>query len=271
MKIFSNKNDLIKFIGNEKNLGFVPTMGSLHIGHISLIKKCSKQCNITVVSIFVNKPQFNKKNDFKNYPRKIKQDITILKKCKVDCLFIPREKDIYPDGINKRIKISSLEKILCGKFRPWHFKAVVDVGERFIKIIKPKKIYFGEKDFQQLKIIEDYFNTKKYKIKIVQCKTIREKNGIPCSSRNFLLNKKEKIIASKIYKLLYNLRYKIINNKISIRIIKKKIYRLGVKKIDYLDIRDINKLIKPHKNKNKNKNKIFIAYYLGSTRLIDNI
>jgi len=153
MKIFLNKNNLIKFIKNEKNLGFVPTMGSIHLGHISLFKRSISQCNRTIVSIFINKPQFNRKIDYQKYPRTLKKDISILKRLKVDYLYIPTNDQIYPTGSNKKIKISSFGKKLCGKFRPGHFEAVVDVIERFIKIINPKKIYLGEKDMQQLKII----------------------------------------------------------------------------------------------------------------------
>ena len=176
---------------------------------------------------------------------------------------------IYPQGYSKQIKISSFAKKLCGRFRPGHFEAVTDVIDRFIKIIKPKKIYFGEKDMQQLKIIEDYIKKNKIKTKVIRCKTIREKNGIPYSSRNFLLSSKEKLIASKIYKLIIREKKNLVKNKISSRFIKNQIFKLGSNKIDYLDVLDINKLIKPYKKNNKNK--IFIAYYLGSTRLIDNI
>jgi len=209
MKTISNKNKLIKFTHFEKNLGFVPTMGAIHQGHISLIKKCVSQCEKTIVSIFINKPQFNKKSDFQKYPRLLKKDISILKKFKVDYLYLPSVNQIYPNGSNKNIKISSFRKRLCGKFRPGHFEAVVDVIDRFIKIIKPKNIYFGEKDMQQLKIIEQFVKKKYSKIKIVGCKTIREKNGIACSSRNFLLSLNEKKIASKIYKYLKNRKQKL--------------------------------------------------------------
>jgi len=202
MKTISNKSKLIKFTHYEKNLGLVPTMGAIHQGHISLIEKCISQCEKTIVSIFINKPQFNKKSDFQKYPRLLKKDISILKKFKVDYLYLPSVNQIYPNGSNKNIKISSFRKKLCGKFRPGHFEAVVDVIDRFIKIIKPKNIYFGEKDMQQLKIIEDFIKKNNYKIKVIGCKTIREKNGIACSSRNFLLSSNEKIIASKIYKLM---------------------------------------------------------------------
>ena len=145
MKIFISKNKLIKFIKHEKNLGFVPTMGAFHLGHIALFKRSISQCNKTVVSIFINKPQFNNKSDFQKYPKTLKKDILVLKKLKIDYLYLPPSDQIYPRGPNKKIIINSFEKKLCGKLRPGHFKAVVDVIERFIKIINPKKIYFGEK------------------------------------------------------------------------------------------------------------------------------
>ena len=156
MKIFFNKKKLIKEIQNTKNLGFVPTMGAIHKGHLSLIKKSKKLSKKTIVSIFVNKPQFNNKNDFKKYPRSIKKDINLLKKSKIDYLYLPSVKEIYPQGENKKIKISKWKKILCGKNRRGHFEAVVDVVDRFIRMIKPKKIYLGEKDFQQFAIIREF-------------------------------------------------------------------------------------------------------------------
>ena len=269
MKIIKSKNKLKKFIWNEKNLGFVPTMGAIHLGHISLVKKCISQCDKSIVSIFINPSQFNKKSDFQKYPRVLKRDISILKKLKIDYLYLPSVSQIYPNGQNNNIKISSLGKKLCGKFRPGHFEAVADVIDRFIKIIKPKRIYFGNKDMQQLKIIEHFVEKNHVKTNVVGCKTIREKNGVACSSRNFLLSLKEKMIASKIYKLIVNKKQNLINNKISLRTIKRKISTLGATRTDYIEILNINKLIKPYKKNNKYK--IFIAYYLGTTRLIDNI
>tara|TARA_Y100000590_G_scaffold162295_1_gene186042 strand:+ start:8215 stop:9024 length:810 start_codon:yes stop_codon:yes gene_type:complete len=269
MKIISNKKKLIKIIHNEKNLGFVPTMGAIHKGHISLIKKSISQCNKTVVSIFVNKPQFNRTIDYRKYPRLQKKDIKILKRFKIDIVYIPTSKQIYPNRPNKKIKINSFENNLCGKFRPGHFRAVVDVIERFIKIINPKRIYLGEKDMQQLKILEDFINKKYKKIKVIGCKTVREKNGVPYSSRNFLLSLNEKKIASKVYKIMIDEKNKLISNKRSISSIKNKILELGVNKIEYLKIININKILKPFK-KNNNK-KLFIAYYLRNTRIIDNV
>ena len=269
MKIISNKSKLIKFTHYEKNLGLVPTMGAIHQGHISLIKKCISQCEKTIVSIFINKPQFNRKSDFQQYPRQLKRDISILKKFKIDYLYLPSVNQMYPDGRNKNIKISSFGKKLCGKFRPGHFEGVVDVIDRFIKKINPKKIYFGEKDMQQLKIIEHFVKKNYSKTKVIGCKTIRDKSGLTLSSRNFLLSIKEKEIASKIYKLIINNKKNLIKKKLSLGLIKRKVFILGASKVDYIKILDINKLLKPYKRNNKYK--IFVAYYLDSIRLIDNV
>ena len=268
MKIIFNKYDLKKVVNYEKDLGFVPTMGALHIGHISLIKKSLKVCNKTIVSIFVNKPQFNKSFDYKKYPRVLSKDMNILKKLRVNFLYLPKSKEIYPNGRNKNISINQFKKRLCGKFRPGHFEAIADVIDRFIYLIKPKKIFLGEKDMQQLKIIQHFVKKNHPKINVVGCKTIREKNGIACSSRNALLNDCELKIASNVYNFLKNKKKSIRNSK-KLYFLKKEIIKLGVRKIDYLEILDINKLIKPFKKKSYFR--IFIAYYLGTTRLIDNI
>ena len=269
MKIILNKKKLIQVLKKEKDLGFVPTMGAIHKAHIYIIKKSISLCKKTIVTIFVNKPQFNETTDYKKYPRNIKKDISILRKSKVDYLYLPTTKQIYPSGPNRNIKISSFGKRLCGKSRPGHFKAVVDVIDRFIKIINPNKIFLGEKDMQQLKIIEEFINKNKIKTKVIRCKTIREKNGVACSSRNYLLSRNDFIIASKVYELLYKSKKLLIMKKNILKKVKNKIFQFGVKKIDYIKLIDINKQTRPFK-KNK-KYKLFIAYYLGSTRLIDNI
>ena len=269
MKIISDIKTLIKYIYTEKYLGFVPTMGAIHKGHLSLVKKSIAECEKTIVTIFINKPQFNKKNDFKKYPRILNKDISLLRKLKVDYLYLPKHSQIYPKGINKKIKINPLENKLCGRFRPGHFKAVVDVIDRFVKIINPKKIYLGSKDMQQLIIIKDFFIKNKIKTQVVPCKIIRENNGIPYSSRNILLKKNERKIASQVYKLILKSKNKLLKKIIKRKYIINKIYTFGVRKIDYLTIYNINSL---NKKDRKNKNyKIFIAYYLGNTRLIDNI
>ncbi len=269
MKIISDKKKLTDTLCGQKNLGFVPTMGAIHKAHLSIIKKCNQLCNKTIVSIFVNKPQFNRKTDYNKYPRTLKKDIYLMKKHKVNYLFLPSSKQIYPNGPNKKIKIDSLKKKLCGKFRPGHFESVVDVIDRFIKIIRPNKIFLGEKDMQQLKIIESYIRKNKLKTRLIACRTIRERNGVAYSSRNFLLTPEEKNIASNIYKLLKKNKKDLLMKKISLKEIKHQILNFGTSKIDYIEIHDVNNLTKPF-NKIK-KFRIFIAYYLKKTRLIDNI
>ena len=269
MKIISSKKKLIKIIQNEKNLGFIPTMGAIHKAHIIMVKKCNRICNKSIVTIFINQPQFNRKSDYKNYPRVLKKDISLLRKHGVNYLYLPTARQIYPIKPNKKIQINALSKKLCGKFRPGHFEAVVDVIDRFLKIIKPSKIFLGEKDMQQLKIIEDFIKKNKIKTRVISCETIREKNGLAYSSRNSLLSQKAKKIASNIYQLLIKNKQNLIKRKIFLKLIKNEILKLGARKIDYIKILNVNKLIRPYKKKKKYK--IFIAYYLNSTRLIDNI
>lgn len=269
MKIISEINQLKKLLKNNKNLGFVPTMGGLHKGHEHLIRRSLFLCHKTIVSIFINKHQFNKKSDLDLYPRMESKDIAYLKKLDVDYVYIPTNKQIYPRGPTKKIKIHKFENELCGKFRPGHFKAVVDVIDRFIKIIKPKKIFLGEKDMQQLKIIQSFVH-KKYKyINVIGCKTVRNRNGVPYSSRNFALSKTDLNMASLVYKFIFKSKKSILTKKLSMTFLKKKIKKIGINKIDYIEILDINKIVKPYIKKNKKR--IFISYYIKKTRLIDNI
>ena len=158
MKILLNKIDLNEALFGMSNLGFVPTMGSLHQGHISLIKNSKKQCKKTIVSIFVNPTQFNDKNDYTKYPKNKKKDLSILKKLKVDFVFLPNINDIY--NFKRKIKIPKKDKILCAKYRKGHFEGVIDVMDRFTKMIKPKKVFMGEKDFQQLYLVRNYLKKK---------------------------------------------------------------------------------------------------------------
>ena len=164
-------------------------MGSLHKGHISLIKKSKIKCNKTLVSIFVNPSQFNKRKDFNKYPRNIKKDLSLLKKIKVDFVYIPKKNQVYNFKRKKEIRLKNKDKILCAKFRKGHFEGVIDVMDRFTKIIRPNKIFMGEKDFQQLCLVKKYIE-KRYKSKIISCKTIRDRNKLVLSSRNLLLKKK---------------------------------------------------------------------------------
>ena len=214
MKILLNNTSLFESLRPFNDLGFVPTMGGIHKGHLSLINKSNKLCKKTIVSIFVNPKQFNNKKDLKSYPRNIKKDLKILKKSKkVDFVYLPKFKDIYTDKKKSKIKLLKKDKILCAKFRKGHFEGVLDVMNKLTKIIKPQKIFMGEKDFQQLYLVKRQLE-QIYKIKVIPCKTIRDRNNVALSSRNFLLNKSCLNIAAKIYKKLANIKNNIKNKKI---------------------------------------------------------
>jgi len=269
MKILKSKDDLKEVILNYKDLGFVPTMGSLHKGHISLIKNSQKKSNKTIVSIFVNPTQFNNKDDYRSYPKNISQDIQILKRLKVNFVFIPKVKDIYKNNINSKFKLKKSEKILCANKRKGHFEGVLEVMDRLLKLIKPKFLYLGEKDFQQQHLINKYLQ-KKYKFKLIICKTIRH-NKMALSSRNLKLKTKSlhtvQLIANELFLIknkYKNYSFRLKNNKNSLISYFEKKYSI---KIDYLDFRNINNL---NKSKFKTKFKLFIAYYIDNVRLIDN-
>jgi pantoate--beta-alanine ligase len=271
MKIFKNKLILQKEISKDNSLSFVPTMGGLHKGHLSLIKKAKKyKCKICV-SIFVNPTQFNKRADFKNYPRNLKPDIRELKKLKIDYLYLPTYNDVYSFKTKNQIYIDKFSKQLCGKFRKGHFEGVLNVINRFLEIINPKYIFLGIKDFQQLILIKRHIRKNKIKTKVIECKTIRERNGVACSTRNLNLKNNELKIASNIYRYLFNLNKNIIKNYSLLKVnrIKKDLILLGATKIDYIENLNIEGYEK--KGQLKNKFKLFIAYYIKNIRLIDNI
>jgi len=272
MKIFKKKTLLNKDILTDKNLCFVPTMGFLHQGHISLIKKAKKKGNKVLVSIYVNPKQFNSKNDFQTYPKNIKKDFKILKSLKVDYLYLPSYKDIFLFKTLNKIYLDKFSSKLCGKYRKGHFEGVLNVVNRFLEIIKPRYIYLGEKDFQQLCLIKKHIEKNKINTTVISCRSIREKNGLVYSSRNTHLSINQKIIASKIYKILRRFKLNLIKNKllkINYSSLRSRLVYCGIKKVDYIEILDLKTLKKPKTNKNKFN--IFIAYYLGNIRLIDNI
>ena len=208
MKILLRNNDLNEALLGFHDVGFVPTMGGLHNGHISLIKRSLRNCNKTIVSIFINPTQFNNKVDYKNYPRNIKKDLKILKKKKVNFVYMPNINQIYNSKNQIKIYLTKKDKILCAKFRKGHFEGVIDVMTRLTKIIKPSKIFMGEKDFQQIILVKRFIENN-FKSKIIACKTIRDKNKLALSSRNFLLNKNNLIKAGKISRSLISFKKKL--------------------------------------------------------------
>ncbi len=269
MIIFKSINKLNKEVNFKANIGFVPTMGSLHNGHISLIKSSKKNCKKTLVSIFINPSQFNKKSDLHNYPRNFKKDIKILKKNKVDYLLIPTIKEIYKNNKDKRIKLGKKDKIMCALYRPGHFEGVLAVIKQFLRKIKPTYIFLGEKDYQQLFLIKKFIS-KNFKVKVFSCKTIRDENQVALSSRNSLLNKSDLRKSSYISSLLLNLRNELKKNislKYKVKNINKIINNIKNIKVEYLELRNKTNLSKIY---NKNNFKIFFAYYNKKIRLIDN-
>ena len=269
MKILRTKNDLKEATNKIKNLGFVPTMGSLHNGHISLIKKSKLICNKTLVSIYVNPKQFNSKKDFSKYPKNITRDLNILKKLKINFVFTPSTKEIYKEKRIKKIVLPNKYKILCAKSRKGHFEGVLDIMDRFIKLINPKYTFMGEKDFQQLFLVNKFI-VKKYKNKIFPCKTVRDKNFLALSSRNSLLSRNQLTKAGQMAKYLFNFKSSLkINNQIYnyLLIKKKELEKKFNVKIDYLEVRNEKNLTTLNKKK---KNRLFIAYYINKVRLIDN-
>jgi pantoate--beta-alanine ligase len=277
MKLIKQITDLNKAINKENELGFVPTMGSLHKGHISLIKLSKKLCKKTLVSIFVNPTQFNNKDDYITYPRNLNKDLKILKKLKVDFVYLPSVKQIYKDIKLPKINLQKSQKILCAKYRKGHFEGVLNVLNRFTKLISPKIIFMGEKDYQQYFLTKDFI-TKKYTTKVQVCRTIRNLNGVALSSRNILLDKDNLKISGLIAKRLIKLKNTLykknrINNieykkaKQLIQITQKKLTKKFNIKIEYMECRN---LITLTKNINDKPFKLFVAYYLNNVRLIDN-
>ena len=270
MKIILNNSILRKTLGPFDDIGFVPTMGGIHEGHISLIKKSIKFNKKTLVSIFVNPKQFNNIKDFKSYPSNIKNDLAILKKIRqLDYIYIPQFRDIYKNKKQTNIKIKKKDKILCAKYRKGHFEGVLDVMNRLTTLIKPKKIFMGKKDFQQLYLVKNFIE-KKFNIKVIGCKTVRNKNKLALSSRNLLFNKQELNEVEKISKTFLNLRNKTksINNiNRFLQKLKKDLERFFNIKIEYLENRNIKNLTISNKYL---KSKIFVSYYYKGIRLIDN-
>lgn len=270
MKILLNSFDLKKEFKKEHNLGFVPTMGSIHNGHKYLVIRSKKQCKKTLVSIFINPTQFNNPNDLKNYPKNIRKDLNILRRLKVDFVFLPKTNDIYKFKRKKRIVLNKNDLILCAKYRKGHFEGVLDVMDRLTKLVAPKKIYMGEKDFQQFHLVKRFLK-KKYKTEIIKCKTIRNKDQLAYSSRNYQLSKDSLKTAAKVINHIRNIKKNLskqnnINkylNTESNNLVKK--YKI---KIEYLELRNRINLKKSNNLKNS---RLFIAYYINKIRLIDNL
>jgi pantoate--beta-alanine ligase len=270
MKLIKQITDLNKAINKEKEIGFVPTMGNLHKGHEALIKASKKNCKKTLVTIFVNPTQFNNKKDYKTYPRSLNKDLEILKKLKVDYVYLPTVNQIFEDKKLAKITLNKSQKILCAKFREGHFEGVLDILNRFVKLISPKSIFMGEKDYQQFFLVKKFIE-KNYKTKVYGCKTIRDANMIALSSRNNLLNETSYNTLGLVTNRLINLKKIIYKDKLKskkiILIIKRDLVKKFMINIEYLECRNTFNL---STNIHSKPFKLFAAYYLNNVRLIDN-
>lgn len=274
MKIIKNIFEFIEYRNKlSKKIALVPTMGSIHEGHLSLVDTAKQYGEIIIATIFINPMQFNSSEDYKSYPKDFDQDKEILQNKGVDILFCPSISEIYPDGFDTTIKVDFLSELLEGKYRKDHMEGVATVLTKLFNIILPDYAIFGEKDFQQLLLIKSFVKDLNVPVKIISSKTIRDKDGLALSSRNIKLNPDERNIATEINKSLIMGVEKILlgekNSKNIIEYIKIYLSSFNLIKIEYISIRNpknfevINKINKEFV--------ILIAVYVGNIRLIDNI
>lgn len=280
MLIYKKPGPVTDFLEKKRiakhQIGFVPTMGALHAGHLSLVDEAKKQNNVVVCSIFVNPTQFNDPEDFKKYPITLENDILMFEKAGCDILFIPSVQDVYPKGIDQHdhYELGFLENILEGKFRPGHFQGVCQVVDRLLGIVSPDNLYLGQKDYQQCLVIKKLLELigLNDKIRIHNCPTLREENGLAMSSRNTRLSagdrKKAATVSAALRFIKENLKPGDTNEMID-----KAMHMLQQKefKIDYVEIADADTLKSVENWNGKQKIVALAAAFLNNVRLIDNM
>jgi len=279
MVLFRKKSNLIiKLTNLKKNnfkIGLVPTMGALHKGHISLVERSIKENDYSIVSIFINPAQFNNKKDLKSYPKNLTKDCNYLDSISSDIIiFAPDINDIYDNNLSvKKFNFYGLDKFMEGKYRKGHFNGVATIVSYLFRLVKPNNAYFGEKDFQQLRIIQQLVIDNNIPVNVIGCETIREKDGLALSSRNIKLSKHYRKIASKVYEAINYVRI----NFASMSLVEIYTYvdkffdNISEIKLEYFTIAE-SKFLQPVKEKMKNKQyRAFIAVKLDGVRLIDNM
>lgn len=277
MEIFKTIDDiktrLSQLTGEGKTVGFVPTMGALHKGHLSLLETAKKETDISVVSIFVNPTQFNDKDDFIKYPRNDERDLLLLSQHFCDIVFLPSENEMYPEPDERVFDLGNLENIMEGKFRPGHFQGVAKVVSKFFDIVKPHKAFFGQKDFQQLAIIKRLVDVSGLRIEIVGCPIIREENGLAMSSRNQRLTPGEFSDASIIYGTIKQLPVKLKSTSLSEAKAwaEKTINSCPGIVTEYIETVDNESLAVIDNLTNTHSFTCCVAVFCGKVRLIDNI
>ena len=265
------KQELEKY--NSKNIGFVPTMGALHSGHISLVERCVKENDVCVVSVFVNPTQFNDKADLERYPRTEEADKKLLEAAGCDIVFMPGVEEMYPEEDTRVFNFGSIETVMEGKYRPGHFNGVAQIVSKLFDAVEPTRSYFGEKDFQQVAIIRDMVRQLNLPVEIIACPIIREESGLARSSRNELLSAEERKKAALISQVLS----KSVNFAKEMSVDEVKNWVIDqfktdeVFRMDYYDIVDGNSLQSVSSWEESDYIVGCIAVYCGKIRLIDNI
>lgn len=271
--VAETKAKISKFIEEGKSIGFVPTMGALHDGHLSLTAESVKENDITVVSIFVNPTQFNNPNDLKTYPRCIEQDLEKLSKYNPDLIFIPEVEEMYPEPDTRVFDFGHLDNVMEGKNRPGHFNGVAQVVSKLFDIVTPHNAYFGQKDFQQVAVIKQMVKDLKLNVNVVPCPIIREEDGLAMSSRNLLLTEEQRKNASKISETLFkacNLAADLSVNELKDWVVDE-INKNPYLSVEYFEIVD-DTYLQPINSWEENKVKVgCITVQVGKIRLIDNI
>ena len=276
MKLVNTKKELqaeIQHIANGKAVGFVPTMGALHQGHISLVKQAVSETPVVVVSIFVNPTQFNDPNDLGRYPRTLENDMKLLEPTGCSIVFAPNAKEVYPEPDKRKFNFGKLEEVMEGKHRPGHFNGVAQVVSRLFDIVKPTKAYFGLKDFQQLAIVKNMVKQLQLPVEIVPCAIIREESGLAMSSRNELLTEEQRKNAAVISETLF--KAKELKEQKSVQEIAdwvtETINKNPFLDVEYFEIVDDEQL-QPVNNWDEKSTKVgCVAVFCGKIRLIDNI
>ena len=277
MIVYTTKDEVIRHLDDlrskQKNIGFVPTMGALHPGHISLVSRSILENDSTVVSIFVNPTQFNDPADLKKYPRTPQEDLKLLEENGVDVVFLPPVKEIYPKTDRRLFDLGGLDRVMEGATREGHFNGVAQVVSKLFQICNPQRAYFGQKDFQQLVIIRHLVKLLDMDIKIVSCAIIREKDGLAMSSRNIRLGPEERKEAPFIYQTLSEageLIDKLTPEEIKLWV-RNRFRQKSMMELDYFEIVE-DKGLKSIKSWNEEVNKVgCLAVILGGVRLIDNL
>lgn len=271
--IKSVHNLIVKLKKTGKTIGFVPTMGALHQGHISLVEQSLKENDFTLVSVFINPTQFNNSEDLKKYPITTDNDIEILKKHGADAVYFPKVEDIYPNGLtSEHYEFDGLEMQMEGKFRPGHFDGVATVIRRFFEIVQPLNAYFGEKDFQQLRIVQELVKKFHLPIQIVPVAIKREEDGLAMSSRNVRLTESQRKESPIIYQILLQAKEYLKNHSIeeTKKFVEEKFKETSFE-LEYFEIADEKNLLPVNEKLEGQKLRAFIAVFADEVRLIDNL